>query len=300
MPEAVIRPRRSGLAWLVLAAMAMAAGAWWYGLPLAWLPAPSPAPPPAAPPVGTAMAAALAEADEDAILALRPVAPVLLRLAGEPRVFVLVFPDLAAQAATMNRVAALVEKAGFARDRLATAEELARAIAARGDTPATWYLAHDYSAADLRRFFQLAASGAQPLSADEAWLQAQLPPLLANAGAEDYALLTLTANAGGSDEVMRAAVLRHEVAHGRFFTRPAFAARVMTLWREGLTAEERSAFTTYLAGEGYDTGNERLMANEAMAYLAFTPDPRLFKPEAIGFGTERAAALRLLYERALD
>lgn len=287
-------PRRSGLGWLVLAVAVLAAGAWWHGLPQLWLPSP----PPVATPAATAEA--FAEADEDAILALRPAAPLMLRLAGEARVFVLVFPDLVAQAATMNRVAALVEKAGFARDRLATAEELARAIAARGDTPATWYLAHDYSAADLRRFFQLAASGAQPLSTDEAWLQAQLPPLRASAGADDFALLTLTANTGGGDEVMRAAVLRHEVAHGRFFTRPAFAARVMTLWREGLTTEERGAFTAYLAGEGYDTGNEALMANEAMAYLAFTPDPRLFKPEAIGFTTERAAALRLLYERALD
>ena len=242
----------------------------------------------------------LAEADEDAILAMRPAAPVLLRLAGESRVFVLVFPDLVAQAATMNRVAALVEKAGFARDRLATSEELATAIAARGETPATWYLAHDYSAADLARFFQLAASRNQALTAEEAWLQAWLAPLHRGNSPDDFALLTLTATAPGSDETMRAAVLRHEVSHGRFFTRPAFAERVMAVWREGMTAEERTAFTDFLASEGYDTGNERLMANEAMAYLAFTPDPRLFKPATIGLAPERAAALRLLYERALD
>ncbi len=281
-------PRRGGLVLLVFAAAVLAGVVWWQGMVLP--------PPPAAPPATSLLA--LGEADEDAILALRPTAPVLLRLAGERRVFVLVFPDLAAQGATMNRVAALVEKAGFARDRLATAEELARAIAARGDTAATWYLAHDYSAADLARFFRLAAGAGQALSAEEAWLQAQLVPLQAEP--EDFALLTLTADAGGSDEVLRAAVLRHEVSHGRFFTRPAFAARVLALWREGMTAEERAAFTAFLAAEGYDTGNERLMANEAMAYLAFTPDPRLFKPAAIGMAPERAAALRLLYERALD
>jgi hypothetical protein len=271
----------------VLAAV-LAVGVWWYAQPEA-----SPPTPPAA-----SEALRLPEADEDAILALRPAAPMLLRLASENRVFVLVFPDLASQAAAMNRVAALVEKAGFARDRLATAEELAGAIAARGDTPATWYLAHDYDAADLTRFFRLAAAGPLPLTAAEDWLRLQLPPLHDAAGAEGFALLTLTAT--GTDEVMRAAVLRHEVSHGRFFTRPAFAARVLALWREGLSAEERAAFTAYLQREGYDIGNERLMANEAMAYLAFTPDTRLFTPEALGFSTDRAAALRHLYESALD
>ena len=282
---------------VVLALAALAAGAGWLGLPA---PAPTPTPGPAPGPeavVADAVVDALAEVDEDGILALRPNAPMLLRLSGEGRVFVLVFPDLAAQAATMNRVAALVEKAGFPRDRLATAEELAGAIAARGDTPATWYLAHDYSAADLARFFRLAAGRNQPLTAEEGWLQARLAPLL---GGGDFALLTLTATASGSDDAMRAAVLRHEVSHGRFFTRPAFAAQVMALWREGMTAEERAAFTEFLAGEGYDTGNEQLMANEAMAYLAFTPDIRLFKPAAIGLGPERAAALRRLYEKALE
>ncbi len=281
--------------WLALAVgLALAA---WKGWPppaeAPTAPAPGPAPAP-----GLAAPVLLAEADEAAILALYPSAPVLLRLAGEREVFVLVFPDLAAQAATMNRVAALVEKAGFARDRLVTAEELAGAIAARGDTPATWYMAHDYSAADLARFFRLADATGQKLSVEEAWLQAQLAPL--HASGRDFALLTLTAEAGGNDAVMRAAVLRHEVAHGRFFTRPAFAARVLALWREALTTVEREAFTAFLAREGYDTGNERLIANEAMAYLAFTPDPRLFKPETIGLAPDRAAALRLLYERALE
>ncbi len=284
MPQASPSARLGGP--LLVLAAALATGAWWYAQPV-----PSPS-------LTAATTVVPPEADEDGILALRPAAPVLRRLAGEHRVYVLVFPDLASQAAAMNRVAALVEKAGFARDRLATAEELASAIAAHGDTPATWYLAHDYDAADLARFFRLAAAGPQPLSTAEDGLRRQLPPLPETAGAEGFALLTLTA--AGTDEPMRAAVLRHEVAHGRFFTRPAFAARVLALWREGLSAEERDLFTRFLDREGYDTGNERLLANEAMAYLAFTPDPRLFRPEAIGLAPERAAALRLLYAHALE
>ncbi len=298
MASASTAPARRGLGLLALGLILLG-----LGVVLAWglnSRVPAPASPPAVTP-----ASALAEApppppeaDEDGILALRPTAATLLRLAGEARIFVLVFPDLNAQAATMNRVAALVEKAGFARDRLASTEELATAIAASGDTAATWYLAHDYSAGDLARFFALAGSGAAPgLSPAEAWLGTQYARLRALAG-NDFALLTLTGDTSVADEAMRAAVLRHEIAHGHFFTRPGFAARTLAIWREEMTTAERDAFGRHLAREGYDTANDTLVANEAMAYLAFTPDPRLFRPEALGLSPERAAALRALYQAA--
>ncbi len=241
----------------------------------------------------------LPEADEAALLELRPAAPSLLRLAGQPGIFVLLFPDLAGQAAAMNRVAALVEKSGFPRDRLATPAELAAAISSRGDNANTWYLAHDYAAQSLQQFFALADRTSAPLTEAEAWLRQQLARMEALAGNQGFALLTLSGEPGNQDPAMRAAMLRHEVAHGWFFTRPAFATQVNTIWREHMNRTERTALLGFLAREGYDTANEELMANEAMAYLAFTPDRRLFRPESLGISAGRAAALRALYEAAL-
>ena len=276
-------PRR-GLLALGLGAAALVPVGWWLLAPPATSGPPGEAPPP--------------EADEAGILAMRPGVATLVRLAGEARIFVLVFPDLSTQAMTMNRVAALVEKAGFPRDRLVSPEELQSAILASGDQPNTWYLAHDYSSADLAQFFALAARGSHPLNSAEAWLGTQLARIRALAG-NDAALLTIAADSGAASEPLRPAILRHEVAHGWYFTRPAFANRVLAIWRESLTAAEREAMLRYLGQEGYDTGNERLMANETMAYLAFTPDLRIFNPESLGISAVRATLLRQLYEVAL-
>jgi hypothetical protein len=238
---------------------------------------------------------ALPVLDEAAILDRRPTRSELVRLAGEDPIYVLIFPTLADQAAAMNRVAALTEKIGMPRDRLVAPEELDRAIAARGDTAATWYVAHDYTRRQLDHFFALAASNRQPLSAAELALREHLSRLAAG----EYALLTISAETTGMDETMRAAVLRHEVAHGWFFTRPGFAAQVVTIWHNDLTEAERDAVRRFLASEGYDVNDARLVANEAMAYLAHTPDSRLFSPKSLGISPERAAVIRARYEAAL-
>lgn len=253
-------------------------------------------PPPAA--VSGAVEAALPALDEAAILDRRPERPELVRLAGEERVFVLIFPTLDQQAAAMNRVAALMEKADMPHDRLTAPDELARAIAAHGDTPGTWYLAHDYNGRQLERFFTLAAATGVALSAEEGALRDLSQRMRGVAGTE-FALLTMSSEATDLDPVMRAAILRHEVSHGWFFTRPAFAARVREIWRHELSETERDAMVRFLGAEAYDTTNLELVMNEAMAYLAFTPDQRLFAPKNLGIAPERAAAIRALYQAAL-
>ena len=64
------------------------------------------------------------------------------------------------------------------------------------------------------------------------------------------------------------------------------------VWQNGFTAAERAAYRAFLGREGYDTGNEELMANETMAYLLFTPDPRLFSASMVGLGEAVVERLR--------
>ena len=95
-------------------------------------------------------------ASEAEILADSPDHLEVYRFAARPEVIVLQFPSLAEQGHMLNRVAALVEKAGFPHDRVVSEAELDAGIRATGANPDTFYAGHDYSTAALRRFFDLA------------------------------------------------------------------------------------------------------------------------------------------------
>jgi hypothetical protein len=230
----------------------------------------------------------LAEAE---IVAHRASTPVLLRLRENPLVFVMDFPNLAAQGAALNRVAALVEKAGMPRDRVVTEEELAAAIARNGDTAETYYYGHDYRGSALERFFALAARDGLSLTPEEAWVRDQLALARRQAPDGEVALISLAAEGGLMDAATRAAILRHEIGHGHYFTLPAYAEHVRQVWQTGLGDPERAAFRRFLASEGYDPEDEDLMMNEAQAYLLHTPDPRFFS--AAQLGMEEASLDRL-------
>jgi len=290
-PPAAPRPRPwlAGIVALVL--LGIAAGAWF-----AWPTAPA-----------TRRAVALATAtpaspllEEAAIAAFLPEQPVMVRLRENPLVFVLLFPDLEAQADALNRVAALVEKAALPRDRVVTSTELSAAIERTGDDPATWYLGHDYRGADVARFFRLTTAADLPMTAGERWLQARLLEAQAQAGVgSDIALISVANPDHRFDAEARATILRHEIGHGHFFTRPAFAAHVRQVWAERFDPAARAAFERFLEREGYDTANTELMANEAMAFLLFTPDRRLFAPRHVGLSAAELDRLRALLRDGL-
>lgn len=270
-----------------------------------WLREPSPAPPSPAPPPASVVASPSAPAAPPAepgppllaeaeILAHRAAAPALLRLRENPRVFVLDFPDLAAQGAALNRVAALVEKAGLPRERVLGEGELAAAIARAGDTAETWYYGHDYRGAALERFFALAARDGVALSPAEDRVRAQLALARRLVPEGEVALISVAAPGPRMDAAMRASILRHEIGHGHYFTIPAYAAHVRRTWESGFTEAERAAFRRFLAAEGYDAEDEDLMANEAQAYLLHTPDARFFAPSHLGMTEEGVERLRAL------
>jgi hypothetical protein len=108
------------------------------------------------------------------------------------------------------------------------------------------------------------------------------------------ALISLTA--AGTDprvtSATRAAILRHELSHGEFFSNPVYAEYVLNFWLTALTEPERAAFRDFLAKDAYDTGNEELMFNEMQAYLMFTRDPLFFTAEQAGLTPARLAELR--------
>ncbi|MCO6419827.1 hypothetical protein JYK14_27220, partial [Siccirubricoccus sp. KC 17139] len=282
------------------AAALLAAGLWLLLSPAA-PPAPSaPAELAAPPPPPRAGLPATPLLEEEAILALQPAQPGMVRVKSNPRVFVLLFTELEQQGAALNRVAALVEKRGLPRDRLLGDAELAAAIAASGDTPATWFYGHDYRLGDLNRFFALAERDQVPLNEAELWVRDRLREAVAQAVPGEPLALVSIANAGPRmDAAMRAAILRHELAHGHYFTWPGFAEHVHMVWRERFSEADRQALTRFLGREGYDAGNADLMANEAMAYLLFTPDARIFDAAALGVTEAQLERLRGLMRNGL-
>jgi hypothetical protein len=94
-------------------------------------------------------------------------------------------------------------------------------------------------------------------------------------------------------------VLRHEIGHGHYFTIPGFAEHVHAVWRHRFSEAERAAFRAFLAREGYDPTNEDLLANETMAYLLFTPDPRFFAPAMVGLAEPAIRRMRDLLRDGL-
>lgn len=308
------RPRRA--AWpLVLAGLAVAslAGAGlWFTLgdragPPGLAPPSSPLPPATVPAPPSPVAARLATPAE--ILANRAAELTVFQVSSNSSIVVLDFATLTEQGRMLNRIAALVEKAGLPRDRVLDDAALAAAIAARGETVETFYFGHNYKASDLVRFFSLAAAQGIALNAEERRLVAILAALgIAPPGpdglprlAAEAAVVTVPAMQPENpaiglhfaiDAGVREAILRHELSHGEFFTNRAYNAHVARWWREGLSARERTRLRQFLAEGGYDPEIEEVMMNEAMAYVIHTPDPRFFSPEAAGLDAASVARMR--------
>ncbi len=276
------------------AAVGLAAGAaWWLWPDGSRSP---PADPPAMPPRPAAIpVTAPPLLDTQALLAQAAAIPTAMRWASNPLVWVLGFPDLRSQGRAMNRAAALLEKAHTPRDRVLDDAALAAAIATDRRTEESWYFGQNYRASELARFLTLAARDGVTLNPLEAWLAEQVALSRQVEPGRDAAFITLPALGPQVDGTLRAAILRHELGHGQFFTMPLFAAHVMRVWAQGFTEADRSDFRRFLAAEGYDPALDEVMANEAMAYLLYTEDRRFFDPARdLGWPDTRADVLRAL------
>lgn len=233
-------------------------------------------------------------ADERMILATRASKLLVFRFRDAPSVLVLSFPSLLQQGDMLDRIAAFVEKAGLPHDRVLSDAELDTAIRRTGDTRETYYYGHDYSAADLARFYAAVDRGRVVLNAEETLLRT----LLERAG-------MLTPNGVGAlisippevptaliDATSRATILHHELSHGLFFTDAAYATYARHFWRVVLSEMQRYGFRRFLGFQGYDVVNEDLIANETQAFLIHTRDKRYFLPERAGLTEAEATLLR--------
>lgn len=261
------------------------------------VPVPVPAPVPPVVVAPPAPAYPIRTANEAEILDDQPDRLTIYRFAPNPHVLVLDFPSLRQQGLMLNRIAALVEKAGQPRDRLLTDTELDTAIRSSGETIESYYYGHDYRAADLVRFFALANRDHIPLTLEEE----QLRGLLRQEGwlsAEALGALISIPRAGTAkflDAAARATILHHELSHGEYFTNPAYAYFTRHFWEAVMSEEDRSRFRAFLGRQGYDTGQEDLMMNEMQAYLMHTPDPHFFNAHAVGMSEDRLIRLRAAF-----
>ena len=217
----------------------------------------------------------------------------VFRLAANPRILVIDYASLREQGLAFNRVAALIEKAGLPRDRVLDTAALEAAITRSGETVESYYYGHDYAAHDLAQFFALADRDAIRLGDDEERLRALLRQQTLFDTSQPGAVISLPQSSpDGVNPFTRRVILRHELAHGEFFSNQAYAGFVRRFWSEALSMEQRTAFRRFLGGLSYDTGNEELMLNEMQAFLMFTPDERYFTPGWIGADTAELDALR--------
>ncbi len=225
----------------------------------------------------------------------------VFRFAADPRIVVLDFASLQEQGLTLDRMAALEEKAATPRDRVLTDAELDQAIEVGGDTVATYYYGHDYSAAELVRFFELADAAHVALYPQEEMLRRlliQLGWFLPGAQGGLISVPKVGANARVT-YAARGVILRHELAHGEYFSDPIYVAYVHHFWEHALTPAEREAVRQFLASEEYDPNIADLMQNEMQAYLMFTRDPEFFAPADIHMTPTRLAELQAEFQQNL-
>jgi hypothetical protein len=240
-------------------------------------------------------------ADEATILAAPAPTLQICRFRDAPAVLVLSFPSLAEQGDMLDRVAAFLEKAGLPRDRVLADADLDAAIRQAGDTRETYYLGHDYRAADVARFFVTAERDGIVLNAAEIRFRTLMEQagMLAPGAVGAVISIPPVTDSQQIDASTRAAVLHHELSHGMFFTDPVYAAYARNFWQTTLNDAQRAGFRGFLGGEGYDTTDEELMLNEAQAFLVHTNDRRYFLPGRAGLTEAEAVRLRDSFVRGM-
>jgi hypothetical protein len=241
----------------------------------------------------------LPSAEEFSLLAVHAPDTLLYRFTADPAIVVALFPSLHEQALTLNRIAVFLEYAGAPRTRVLDDASLHETIAEGHMQFDYFYDGHDYRAADLARFFATADADGVALNASEKHLRADIARLRGTRLGFGALISLPQAGADALDAATRAAILRHELSHGLYFTDPAYAAVVAKFWQTTMTDQERANFRHFLGNGRYDTTNDDLVRNEMQAYLIHTPDPRFFSPAAAGLSDAEVASLRAAFVAAM-
>ena len=183
-----------------------------------------------------------------------------------PEVLIFDTASYAVQDEMFRRLAYYTEKAGF-RGTVWSDADLGNRYG---------YHAHDYTAANVARFFTDAERTGVQLNARELLLRDFLvrEAVIRAAAGQSAAAWQAGAGAGAvlsisqqSPPAQRALLLRHEAAHGVYFVRAGYREEIAEIW-QAIGEPARHAWRTYLAALAYDASWEDLMRNEFQAYLA--------------------------------
>jgi hypothetical protein len=176
-----------------------------------------------------------------------------------PQVLIFDTASYEVQNRMFKRLAFFVEKKGF-RGQLV---ELKDVQALHG------YNAHDYRAEDLARFYQQADAVLFKLNQEEEHLRQILlengilrpqgETVISGRG-------TVLSISRGSDSILRAHLLTHELFHGILFSEPRYRQGCFDAW-DALSEDEQAYWLLLLSWVGYDINDPFLVTNEFQAYL---------------------------------
>jgi hypothetical protein len=183
-----------------------------------------------------------------------------------PSILIFDTADYAVQDRIFKRLAFFVEKAGY-RGRLVRDEEIADQHG---------WNAHDYRAADLARFFELARIQDFPLLEEERELEA----ILLDRGIVRREGGGIVAGEGGiisisreSPDYLRSLFMVHEAYHGIFFIDEDFRNFSRSRW-DGLSRTAKRFILSYFDYQHYDISDQYLVLNEFMAHVLQQPASR--------------------------
>lgn len=239
---------------------------------------------------------------------------VVWSLAENPRLLVFDFSSLHLQGKALNRIAALFEKRGAPRDRIMSWQELASFMTVRNEKFDTFYFGHNYSAAKLSRFFNIAMRQQMTLSPGEATVRritakhGMIEKVQGQWWPSQPSMMMVSIVQPKSDDSgdgviidgsLRSTILRHELSHGDFATSPIYRDYCVYFWRHIMNDVERAAFRVFIESRGYDRGNESLVIDEAQAFLAHTPDARAFSAKLLALPEKQVIRLQNSFWRGL-
>ncbi|WP_087732484.1 hypothetical protein [Paraburkholderia piptadeniae] len=229
---------------------------------------------------------------------------VLFAIIDRPGLYVMHAPGLAGQGAMFSRVVALFERRDMPRDHIVTMTEIATHARRFRTNAADLTAGNNFSSTELAHFFDLARGQHLTLTPGERALQriaVQMGLIGERNGnwqarsARDFLITIPGLGTGPGGEIIdapvRAAILSHELGHWQYFSDDAYAQACRSFWWRELSYEQRAELTRQLEALGYDA-SDRIVVDEAQAYLLHTPAPYMPLADVPGPNGFDVAAIR--------
>ncbi|MBI3148772.1 MAG: hypothetical protein HYZ17_09715 [Betaproteobacteria bacterium] len=236
------------------------------------------------------------------------------RLADNPRVIVLDMPDVRDQGGMFGRLVLFIERGNAPKTRLMLIPEVQGWLKQNKSTMESLTVGNNLRASELARFFNTARYQAEALTADErqlydwllAWNVLREEANGVSVVAPEHILISFPqassvagCNGCSVTQAQRETIAKHEFAHAKLATDLAYQHYCEWFWSQALPPAMRERFTRFLHTRGYDPNNRELLANEAQAFLLYTPDPSMFSAQLLGVTEAELQAMRNLFESGL-